>query len=220
MADGGRPRLAGRQRVGGDGEPEVFCADEQSAVPVDIDRWQRLATEVLVAEGIRGLAELALIFVGETEIAELNETYMGKQGPTDVLSFPIDAAEAEMVLHGEPPSRGPDRSPPDPADMPLLLGDVVVCPAVAQAQAPTHAGTLDDELALLVVHGVLHVLGHDHDEPAATARMRERERALLEAHHWHGPAPAVFRHDHADDLDVVGGGASTAADTDPEGNDG
>ena len=86
--------------------------------------------------------------VGETEIAELNDTYMGKQGPTDVLSFPIDAAEAEMVLHGEPPSRGPDRSPPDPADMPLLLGDVVVCPAVAQAQAPTHAGTLDDELAL------------------------------------------------------------------------
>ena len=53
--------------------------------------------------------------------------------------------------------------------MPVLLGDVVVCPAVAADQAPTHAGTVDDELALLVVHGVLHVLGHDHAEPAETA---------------------------------------------------
>ncbi|MFM7252183.1 MAG: rRNA maturation RNase YbeY [Ilumatobacteraceae bacterium] len=202
MGDGGRPRSSRPARVGGEGDPEVFCADEQNAVPVDIERWQRLASDVLVAEGVRGLAELALIFVGSVEIAELNETYMGKQGPTDVLSFPIDAAEAEIVLHGDPPSRGPDRSPPDPSDMPLLLGDVVVCPAVAVAQAPTHAGTVDDELALLVVHGVLHVLGHDHDTPEAAAAMRGRERTLLEAHHWHGPAPLGFRHDHADDGDL------------------
>ena len=59
--------------------------------------------------------------------------------------------------------------------MPVLLGDVVVCPAVAADQAPTHAGTLDDELALLVVHGILHVLGHDHAEPDETAAMRARE---------------------------------------------
>ena len=75
---------------------------------------------------------------------------------------------------------------------PMLLGDVVVCPAVASEAAPTHAGTLDDELALLVVHGILHVLGHDHAEPGETRVMRERERALLEQHHWHGPAPAAF----------------------------
>ena len=77
----------------------------------------------------------------------------GPLGPTDVLAFPIDAAEAEIVLMGQPPSRGPDRAPPDPGDMPLLLGDVVICPAVAARQAPTHAGTLEDEFALLVVHG-------------------------------------------------------------------
>ena len=77
--------------------------------------------------------------------------------------------------------------------MPVLLGDVVVCPAIAAAQAADHAGTLDDELALLVVHGVLHVLGHDHAEPDETAADARRERALLEAHHWHGPAPAAFR---------------------------
>ena len=61
----------------------------------------------------------------------------------------------------------------------MLLGDVVVCPAVAADQAPTHAGTVDDELALLVVHGVLHVLGHDHAEADETAAMRARELALL-----------------------------------------
>lgn len=174
----------------------MFCADEQTAVPVDVERWQRLATAVLAAEGVRGLAELAVLFIAEHEMAELNEDYMGKSGPTDVLSFPIDAAEAEVVLHNQPPSRGPDRSPPDPADMPLLLGDVVICPAVAAAQAPTHAGTLDDELALLVVHGVLHVLGHDHATADDAEAMRARERQLLEAHHWQGPAPARFRQEH------------------------
>jgi probable rRNA maturation factor len=70
---------------------------------------------------------------------------------------------------------------------------VVVCPAVARRQAPEHAGTLDDELALLIVHGVLHVLGRDHAEPEEAEEMRARERALLEAHHWHGPAPEGFR---------------------------
>ncbi len=194
MAD--HPHIDAPRRVGGDGEPEVFVADEQTAVPVQLDRWQALAEAVLRAEGVRGLAELALLFVGETEITELNEQHMGKPGPTDVLAFPIDAAEAEVVLMGQPPSRGPDRAPPDPGDMPLLLGDVVLCPAVAARQAPEHAGTLDDELALLVVHGVLHILGYDHDDETSLARMRARELELLQAHHWGGPAPEGFRQGH------------------------
>jgi probable rRNA maturation factor len=176
----------------------VFCADEQAELPVEVERWQTLAIEVLRAEGVRGLAELSLLFISEAEITELNHDYMGKDGPTDVLAFPIDAGEAELVLHNQPLNRGPDRSPPDPGDMPLLLGDVVICPAVAAQQAPEHAGTLDDELALLVVHGILHVLGYDHDEPDATAAMRARELALLEAHHWHGAAPVGFRQEHAE----------------------
>jgi probable rRNA maturation factor len=175
----------------------VFCADEQTAMAVDLSRWQQLAHDVLIAEGVRGLAELAVLFVGEQQMTELNEGYMGKPGPTDVLAFPIDASEAELVQHGQPPSRGPDRSPPDPADMPLLLGDVVICPAVAARQAADHAGTVDDEFALLVVHGVLHVLGHDHADDAQRQLMQARERELLEAHHWHGPAPGTFRQEHA-----------------------
>jgi probable rRNA maturation factor len=153
----------------------VVGADEQSDVAVDVDRWVTLARTVLQAEGRTG--ELTLTFVDRDEIAALNAEHLGKDGPTDVLSFPLD-----------------DEAPPP--GVPTLLGDVVVCPAVAAEQASTHAGTLDDELALLVVHGVLHVLGHDHAEPGETAVMRAREVALLEAHHWHGPAPAAFRQDH------------------------
>ena len=176
----------------------MFCADEQDEVPVDLVRWQSLALDVLRAEGVRGLAEMSLIFVTEAEITELNERYMNKTGPTDVLSFPIDAELADVVLSSPSPSRGPDRAPPDLGDMPVLLGDVVLCPTVAARQAPDHAGTVDDELALLVVHGVLHVLGHNHAEEDERVAMRARELDLLQAHHWHGPAPAGFRQEQPD----------------------
>jgi probable rRNA maturation factor len=149
--------------------------------------------QVLRDEGVRGLAELSILFVAEQEMAELNLDYMGKDGPTDVLAFPIDAHDVTQVVAPAGATRGPDRAPVDLGELPLLLGDVVVCPAVARRQAPDHAGTLDDELALLIVHGVLHVLGRDHAEPEEAEEMRARERALLEAHHWHGPAPEGFR---------------------------
>lgn len=192
MPDSSRPSLGRRVRTGGEGDPEVFCADEQSEVPLDLARWQRLAREVLRAEGIRGGTELSVLFVGRDEIAALNELHLGGRGPTDVLAFPLDAAVVvSMADHAA--QRGPDRSPPDPEEFPVLLGDVVICPAVAAEQAPNHAGTFDDELALLVVHGVLHVLGHDHDDPVEAERMRTRERELLETLHWRGPAPAGFR---------------------------
>jgi probable rRNA maturation factor len=169
-------------RHGPEGEVQVFGADEQAAAAVDVDRWVTLAREVLVAEGVRGEAELSLLFVDEAAIAELNKRFMEADGPTDVLAFPID----DPVVAGRWPdagTAGPDRDDPEPGDMPLLLGDVVVCPAVAERQAPGHAGSYDDELALLVVHGVLHVLGHDHAEPDETAVMQERERVLLERFH-------------------------------------
>lgn len=152
---------------------QVVVSDEQADVDVEIERWADLARAVLQAEGRGG--ELTLTFVDRSEITALNGEHMGRAGSTDVLSFPLDAADADV-----------------PAG-PVLLGDVVICPAVAADAAAGHAGTLDDELALLTVHGVLHVLGHDHAEADERAEMRARERRLLVDHHWHGPAPAGFR---------------------------
>jgi probable rRNA maturation factor len=171
--------------VGGtDTDVTVVGADEQAAddrVLVDVARWCRLAHGVLLAEGRRG--ELTVTFVDRDEIAVLNGEHLGESGPTDVLSFPLDDdASADPLQMG--------------STVPTLLGDVVVCPAVAAEQAAAHAGTLEDELALLVVHGVLHVLGHDHAKPAETATMRAAELTHLEAHHWGGPAPDGFRQQH------------------------
>ena len=150
--------------------------DESAEFSVDTGRWHRLALDVLVDVGANG--ELTLTFVDLADIAELNAEHMGKVGPTDVLSFPMDDEPLDGV--------------------PTLLGDIVISPAVAAEQAPEHAGTLDDELALLVVHGILHVLGHDHAEPDETVVMRADELDLLERFHWHGPAPAGFRQSHGD----------------------
>lgn len=181
----------------------MFCADEQSDVPIDVERWSALAEAVLLAEGVRGAAELSVMFVTEAAISELNESFMGSSGPTDVLAFPIDGpngvgVEIEVIAGPPAGGRGPDRPPIDIGDLPLLLGDVVVCPAVAARQASTHAGTVDDELALLIVHGVLHVLGHDHADDEEAVAMRRRELELLEQLFWSGPAPADFRQEHND----------------------
>lgn len=191
-----RPRIDVPRRAGGDGVPEVYCSDEQADVEIDLSRWRRLALATLAAEGVRGACELSLFFVDERSITELNSEHMGKVGPTDVLAFPLDGVEVIETQGPGALSSGPARPHPDHDDMPTLLGDVLVCPAVARAQAPTHAGTLDDELALLVVHGTLHVLGYDHADEADRAEMRARELAILGAHHWNGPAPATFRQEH------------------------
>lgn len=160
--------------------PSVSAEDQQD-LAVDLDRWRALAARVLIAERVPARAELSVTFVDETEITLLNEQYMGEAGPTDVLSFPIDGAE---LASGE---LLPDE--------PILLGDVVICPSVALRNAPNHPGThasfhrgeVDDEIALLVVHGVLHLLGYDHQEPADEAVMRRRELELLTA--YYGVAP-------------------------------
>lgn len=153
----------------------VVVSDEQSEVRVDAARWSALALSILEAEGCVG--ELTLTFVDRDEMAALNAEHLGKAGPTDVLSFPLDPFGDD----------GPG---------PSLIGDIVICPAVAAEAAPGHAGTIDDELALLTVHGVLHISGHDHADPDETRLMRARELELLQDHHWRGPVPAGFRQAH------------------------
>jgi rRNA maturation RNase YbeY len=119
---------------------------------------RRRAALVLAALGRRG-AELSVRLVDDAEIAELNERFRGKPGPTDVLSFSLlEGAHAER--------RG------------ALLGDVVMGVGVARRQAARGRRTLDDELARLLIHGVLHLVGHDHERADEAARMRAEERRL------------------------------------------
>lgn len=187
-----RPRSNTPRRTGGDGNVEVFVSDEQTDVEVDAQRWQMLASSVLQAEGVRGQAEMALLFVSREVMHEMNRVHMGVDAPTDVLAFPIDLVDNSRATGPTARSATPVLARVDTGDLPLLVGDVVICPLIAREQAPLHAGTLDDELALLITHGVLHVLGYDHDTEANADKMRTRERALLESVHWKGAAPAVF----------------------------
>ncbi|HSJ50013.1 MAG TPA: rRNA maturation RNase YbeY [Actinomycetota bacterium] len=129
-----------------------MLVDDRQDLPVDHDGLATLAREVLVAEGVAD-SELSLSFVTSEEIADLHQRYLGEAGPTDVLSFPLDEDDR------------------DEAGV-RLLGDVVVAPSVASAANPNDPAA---ELRLLVVHGILHLLGHDHDDPEERSAMWERQ---------------------------------------------
>ena len=164
---------------------DIYAADEQTEHSIDLERWSELCRASLVEEGVRGLAEVSLIFTGESAMSDLNEQFMGKKGPTDVLSFPIDAEP-------EPTGRMPDgggTGPGEPptADIPQLVGDIVICPSVAARNALEHECSFDDEVALLIVHGVLHLRGWDHVLDDEAEKMESRERELL-SRHYHSNA--------------------------------
>ncbi len=180
----------------------VYAADEQTAEPVDTIRWMKLAEQVLEAEGVMahgGNVEVSLLFVDEATISSHNLQFMGKVGPTDVLSFPIDDPRVDekltVPIGGSPfaldfgdSSDRADFLDDDEDEAPTLLGDVLICPSVAARNAPDHAGethngSLDDELALLVVHGLLHLLGMDHIIDAEAEIMEAREQMLLDLYH-------------------------------------
>lgn len=127
-----------------------------------------LVANTLADLGAGAPGEVSLGFVDRAEMLELNREAMGSDRPTDVLSFPID----------------PFPEPEDP-DRFRLIGDIVLCDAVAADQAAAHAGTLIDELALLCVHSCLHLCGYDHAAEADRAEMWAEERRLLEA--WWRP---------------------------------
>lgn len=162
---------------------EVFVADEQTEHPVDHLRWLHLAEHVLAEEGVRGDAELSILFVDERSMSDLNQRFNAKAGPTDVLAFPIDEEPTEGGRSPDSGGTGPGYTPPEPADLPTLLGDVVICPAVAMRNAPEHAGTYEDEIALLIVHGILHLMGMDHMDEEDAEAMEARERELLTKFH-------------------------------------
>ena len=163
----------------------VLVTDDQEGQPVDTVRWAELARGVLEAEGVDDSSELSMLFTGEHAMAELNARFSGEDGPTDVLAFPLDDPVLSPATVSTHPLRRP--SPSGAGRAPPLLGDLVICPAVAGRNAAHAEGSYDDEMALLVVHGILHLLGMDHEDPADAEAMRAREQDLLGRFHA-GPA--------------------------------
>ena len=144
----------------------LFIGDEQDE-PVDAESLRELAAGVLAAEGLPADCELALMLVSPGQIAEYNREFMDREGPTDVLSFPLQDLE---------PGRVPLHMANEP---PFSLGDVFICPAEARRRVEREGGTLEDYLYLLVVHGILHLLGYDHGDDGAADAMEDREAELL-----------------------------------------
>jgi probable rRNA maturation factor len=134
---------------------------------IDDDRLRQLVETVLRAEGLSGTVELSLTLTDDAEVQRLNREFRGVDAPTDVLSFPLLS-----------PEDSPFVPPPDGI---LHLGDVVVSYPRAVAQAAEYGHSVRRELGYLTVHGVLHLLGYDHESAADKKRMRAREEAILSA---------------------------------------
>jgi probable rRNA maturation factor len=141
----------------------------ESGVDVDVFALEKLARFVLDEMGVHPLVELSIRLVDVPSMTSLHEHFMNEPGPTDVLAFPMDE------LHDQ-------RDDGDESDAPpTLLGDVVLCPSVAEAQGRQAGHTTEDELHLLCAHGVLHLLGYDHGEPQEEREMFSLQTQLLQS---------------------------------------
>jgi probable rRNA maturation factor len=138
----------------------------ESGVNIDETTIVSAARFALDKMEVSPLAELSIMLVTLEVMEGLHERWMDLPGPTDVMAFPMDELDS---------SRRPDAADPSPA----LLGDIVLCPAFAKDQAKTAGHGLLDELHLLTVHGVLHLLGYDHAEPAEEREMFGLQKRIL-----------------------------------------
>jgi probable rRNA maturation factor len=145
----------------------VLVSDEHPSSGVDPEHLRSLAEAVLSAEGFPPEAEVSITLVDDDEMASWNSRALGKSGPTDVLSFPV-----ENFRPGSVPSVVPEGPP-------LLVGDVVIAPDYIRRQADEFGMKVDDEMALMVAHGILHLLGYDHQDDADAELMENRERVIL-----------------------------------------
>ena len=143
----------------------------ESGVEVNSDAILAVARHALDEMGVNPLAELSILLVDLDYMAELNHRWMGGDGPTDVLAFPMDEGSVD---HG-PGEAGTGE--------PALLGDIVLAPEVAAKQAGAAGHTPADELHLLTVHGALHLLGYDHAEPEEEREMFGLQARLLDGYH-------------------------------------
>ncbi|MEX2279367.1 MAG: rRNA maturation RNase YbeY [Acidimicrobiia bacterium] len=144
----------------------ISFSDEQ-ARQIDESALIEMASQVLTHERYPARTELAITAVTDEAMATLKAEHMGVHEPTDVLSFPIDELTA-----GQPPTVATDGPP-------LLLGDIVIAPGVIARQASEHGVSESEELALMIVHGVLHLMGWDHGDDEEAEQMEARERQIL-----------------------------------------
>jgi probable rRNA maturation factor len=142
--------------------------DEGYEGELDAEWLQAVAGQVLVAENASPEAELGLVITGQARIQELNLVHLGIDAPTDVLAFPMTPDEDSDM---------PDFvTPPDGA---VHLGEVILSYPQAFMQAEEHRHPVKKEVAILVIHGMLHLLGYDHDAPEPEQRMKAREAEIL-----------------------------------------
>ena len=148
--------------------------NNESGVEVDETLLAQVGRFVLDAMDVNPLAELSLVLLDVDAMAALHVQWMDLPGPTDVMAFPMDAADGpiERVDPSAPPST--DRSKVE-----AMLGDVVLCPAVAADQAASAGHSLESELHLLCAHGILHLLGYDHGDPDQEREMFELQADIL-----------------------------------------
>lgn len=137
----------------------------ESSVAVDESSIVSVARFALDRMEVSPLAELSVMLVTLEVMEDLHERWMDLPGPTDVMAFPMDELDA--------------RRPDAPDTSPALLGDIVLCPAFAKDQARTAGHRLIDELHLLTVHGVLHLLGYDHAEAEEEREMFALQKQIL-----------------------------------------
>ncbi|NHZ70402.1 MAG: rRNA maturation RNase YbeY [Proteobacteria bacterium] len=143
------------------------AVSEPDRAEVDEPELRTFAESVLAAEHVPSGASLSISFIDRDEIADMNLRFMGAEGATDVLSFPIEDAAP-----GSPPKAVPGGPP-------LELGDIFICADVVSDHADEYGVAYEDELFLMVVHGVLHILGWDHQTDADAEMMENREAKHL-----------------------------------------
>jgi len=148
-------------------EIEISVEEEFRGV-VDGGWVKKIVRQILKAEGVAPAYEVSLVFTDSETVQRLNRDYRGIDETTDVLAF--------YML----PQKGADSFFALPPDGVTRLGEVLISYPQALAQAKEQGHSLERELALLVIHGILHLLGYDHEEPEEEHKMRERERELLE----------------------------------------
>ena len=158
--------MSGPKRAAGDDRPVSIEIANEAGVGVDEASIVAVARFALDRMGVSPLAELSVLLVDLDVMADLHERWMDLPGPTDVMAFPMDELDS---------ARRPDAAGVGPA----LLGDIVLCPAFAKDQARKAGHSLIDELHLLTVHGVLHLLGYDHAEPAEEREMFTLQNRIL-----------------------------------------